>query len=967
MKKKHLPSLLKSFIPILCIIAILGTGFAYAADRRTVKVAFFPMDSYHILGENGSYGGMDVDYLTELSKYSRWKIEYVNCTSWDDALAKLEAHEVDLVGSAQYSAERAEIFDYADLASGYTYGIIATNGNGTIAYEDFDTMADITFGMVKTYVRQEEFFHYLAAHGIDQPKMKLYDSTQLLHAALDAGEVDAMVHTFMEVKTGQRLIGRFAPKPVYYITWKGNDSLLRELNSAIADLKFNQPELETELISEYYESKLDKSVLLTSAEQKYLEQKQTITVGYLNNHYPFSYTDEDTGEFAGLSRILLENTLLWTGVTLEYREFKNHEEAHAALDAGEIDIQAYCIQHHEPHDGNYIKEMTAYVHLPLVIVSDGMHSFDDIKTVATVNAFSYFTDQTVSISPATVIFADNQIECLQMLANGEVDAVLCDGYLAENELRTNLQYQHLKISTVLNIDHSAHMVIHSPEDSKLESILSKTLSTISVKDINDYVFEENTYPLLSINTFIRNNSVPITLILFCLSVVVILVAVHMVHDSRKIQRLMYKEPDMDIWNLNYLFYQGEKLVQAERKDRYAVVCLGVYNLRNYSIIFGWESGQQLLEIIKDVLEKCIDEKKEIYARYHVGRFILLLKWNDWDLFVERLENIQKLAEEFIFSKMENRMQIPMGVYEIPSQTNNLRTAANCASQALELAMKGNVNDKRITAYSDSIEVTMMERHKTETLLEMVDIPKNFTAYYQHKVDIRTGKIVGAEALVRFLDPTADRAVRSPSVFIPYYEQTGRIIELDFFVLESVCKMLRKRLDEGKIIVPISCNFSRLHFTKPNFPEHFEEILQKYQISKELIEVEITETLVTDELQEHTIRDTLFVLKEKGIRLSIDDFGAGYSSLGSFVHVPASTLKLDRSFLLNDENPERQLKIMRGIVRMSEELDAGIVCEGVETEKDLNIMQQIEAYIAQGYYYSKPEPQDRFEANLDAQQ
>ena len=122
----------------------------------------------------------------------------------------------------------------------------------------------------------------------------------------------------------------------------------------------------------------------------------------------------------------------------------------------------------------------------------------------------------------------------------------------------------------------------------------------------------------------------------------------------------------------------------------------------------------------------------------------------------------------------------------------------------------------------------------------------------------------------------------------------------------------------------------------------------------------------EELQEHTIRETLFTLKEKGIRLSIDDFGAGYSSLGSFVHVPASTIKLDRSFLLNDENPERQLKIMRGIVRMSEELDAEIVCEGVETEEDLELMRQIEAYVAQGYYYSRPQPQEEFEAHLDAQ-
>ena len=959
-------TLLRRFVLTLCIMALLGTSFAYAAERRTVKVAFFPMDGYHILGENGSHSGMDVDYLTELSKYARWRIEYVACDSWDDALAKLKAREVDLVGSAQYSEQRAQVYDYADLASGYTYGIIATNADATIAYEDFDAMKDITYGIVKTYVRRAEFLSYLAAHGIDQPKLKEYDSTQLLHEALDNGEVDAMVHTFMEVEEGQRLIGRFAPKPIYYITWKGNDALLSELNSAIADLKFNQPDLETGLFSTYYESKLDKTVLLTAAEQAYLQQKRVIRVGYLDGHYPFSYTDEETGEFAGLSRNLLENSLLWTGVTLEYREYKNHADILDALDVGVIDIQAYCIQSNESHRRVSVKEMTTYAYLPLVVVSDGMHSFDQIETAATILAFSHFANQAATITPAAIVYADSQVECLQMLANGEVDAVLCDGYLAENQLRTDLQYQHLKISTVLNMDHSAHMAIHTEAGSQLENILSKTVSTISIKEINEYVFEENTYPLLSINTFIRNNSVSIILILLCLSVAVILVAVSMVRNSRKIQRLMYKEPDMDIWNLNYFFYKGEKLIQSERRSRYTVVCLSVSNLRNYSIIFGWEAGQQLLELIKDTLEKCIDEKTEICARHQVGRFVLLMNWSDRDQFAERLQNIQKLVEEFVYSRTENRIQIPMGIYEVPPSDNNLRNAANCASQALELAAKGAVNHSQIAAYDESVEISLAQRHQAETLLETVDIPECFVAYYQNKVDIRTGKIVGAEALSRFLDPTADGAVRSPYFFVPYYEQSGRIVELDFFILESACKMLRKRLDEGKTVVPISCNFSRMHFAKPGFPARFEAALGKYQISKELIEVEITETLVMEELQEHAIRSTLLSLKEKGIRLSIDDFGAGYSSLGSFAHVPASTLKLDRSFLLNNENPERQLKIMRGIVRMSEELDANIVCEGVETEADLKIMHQIEAYIAQGYFYSKPAPQDVFEAALDAQ-
>ena len=965
-RKKCRTSLFRNMILTLCVVAFIVAGSAYAREHRTVKVAFFPMDGYHIFGEGGTYGGMDVDYLNLLSRYADWKMEYVVCSSWDDALKKLVDREVDLVGSAQYSESRAEIFDYADLASGYTYGVIATNSDGTIAYEDFDAMTDITFGMVKTYVRRTEFLRYLSDHGIDRPRIKEYETTQDLHDALNRGEVDAMVHTFMEIREGQRLIGRFAPQPIYYITWKGNDAVRRELNSAIADLKFNHPELETELMNEYYESRLNKAVLLTTAEQEYLLRRQELVVGYLDGHYPFSYTHSETGEFAGLSREVLENALLWTGVQLTYRQFATHEEAYAALRAGEIDIQAYCIQTLNNVETDEVRELSAYAHLPLVLVTEGHLSPDKIDTLATVAGFLPMVEQVVDVVPSSVVVADSQQECLDLLARGEVHAVLCDGYLAESQRRTVWQYQNLTISRVLRVDHSAHMVIREGEDVRLEQILAKTVEEIGVKDINQYMMEENTYPLLNLNTFVKNNSAVIVSLLLVLIAVIILVAAYLLSNSRRIQKLMYKDHSMDIWNLNYLYFKGERWIQADRQERYAVVSLNTSKLRSYNIIYGWEAGQQLLEIVKDTIEKCIDERKEIFARNYAGRFVLLMNWTDWDAFMERLEMIQQLVEAIMLSKTETRMLIPMGVYEVPLQEQSLRKAVNCANQAVELALDGDKYYNHIAVYDAQVALMMTERHRREKLLESVEIGDNFVAFYQHKVDIRTDMIVGAEALVRFLDPTANGAIRSPAFFVSYYEQTGRIVEIDFHVMESVCKMLRKRLDEGKKVVPISCNFSRMHFAKSGFVERFETLLDKYQISKELVEVEITETLVMEEFQEKTLKETLEVLKERGIRLSIDDLGAGYSSLGSFVHVPASTIKLDRSFLLNNENPGRQLKIMRGIVRMTEELDAEIVCEGVETQGDLELMKRIEAYVAQGYYYSKPQPQAEFEKQLDAQ-
>ncbi len=141
------------------------------------------------------------------------------------------------------------------------------------------------------------------------------------------------------------------------------------------------------------------------------------------------------------------------------------------------------------------------------------------------------------------------------------------------------------------------------------------------------------------------------------------------------------------------------------------------------------------------------------------------------------------------------------------------------------------------------------------------------------------------------------------------------------------------------------------------------MIARYQVPKELIEVEITETLVVEELAQQRVKETVDILRGNGVRLSIDDFGSGYSSLGVFEQIPASVIKLDRSFLLNNENRIRQVKIMRNIVNLAQELDAQVVCEGVETKEDTELMLEIGAYVAQGYRYCKPVPEDVFENML----
>lgn len=946
------------FLWVLCfILAVFGREI-YAAEDRVVKVAFFPMDGYHIINEDGSYNGMDVAYLNALCEYTDWEIEYVPCDSWEEALQLLSDQKVDLVGSAQYSAERAQIYQYADLASGYTFGVIATNPESTIAYEDFTAMQQITFGMVENYVRKSEFMQYLSDHGIQNPSVIEYPSTAALQDALSEGEIDALVHTFTEVREGQRLIGRFAPKPFYYITYQGNNDVMRELNQATADLKMNRPELETELMNNFYYSRFDKTSLLTTKENEYIAAQKKVVIGYLDGFYPFSY--EEDGEFKGLTRELLEDGICEAGLEPEYRKMQDRMAARTALQNGEIDILAYCADREDVLNEYQLTKACDYANVPLVVVTEKDRNIDEIDTLATVSFLTDKVGEAVQAEDTSVLTYDTQQECIDALKEADVDAVLCDGYLAEYLLRTEFRYENLQIKNVFSSEHKISMAIRE-EDKLLMNIIKKTIPTIDSKRINMYMLKENTYPLVSIINFVQKYSLWIISVLIICIIMVIVVALHMIRDSRKIQKLMYQDAKIDIWNLNYLIYWGEHKLLPERKMRYAVAYLNLDQFRRYNIIYGWNAGEHLLEGMAEILVKNTDTKTEICARDQGDRFVMLLSYTDKDAFMERVQTIKGDVEKWIVADTDNHMMLKIGVYYMPEDSSDLRLAVDYANQALEFS--GSNNDNEIKTYNEGLESLIKERHEREKLLDSVDINKDFVAYYQPKVDIRNGKIVGAEALVRFLDPTAGGAVRAPGFFVPYYEQIGRITEIDFFVFESVCKMLRRRLDASLPVVTISCNFSRMHFIKPGFPEHFVEILDRYQISKDLIEIEITETLIVEELQQQMVKQTLDVLKEKGIRLSIDDFGAGYSSLGIFEQIPASVIKLDRSFLLNQEDHNRQVKIMRGIVKLGEELEAQIVCEGVETEKDVVLMKEIGANVAQGYFYSKPVPEAVFEEKL----
>ena len=238
--------------------------------------------------------------------------------------------------------------------------------------------------------------------------------------------------------------------------------------------------------------------------------------------------------------------------------------------------------------------------------------------------------------------------------------------------------------------------------------------------------------------------------------------------------------------------------------------------------------------------------------------------------------------------------------------------------------------------------------------------QEFKVYYQPKVDVTTGAISGAEALCRWL---RDGKIVPPMEFIPILEQKTDICKLDFYMLDHVCADIRRWLDEGRNVVRISVNLSRKHMTDVDLTENILRIVDKHNVPHEYIEIELTETTVDVEFLD--LKRVATDLRQAGIFIAVDDFGMGYSSMNLLREVPWDVLKVDRTFVPENESDKTRLVMFRHVVSLANELGLECIAEGVETQKQVELLRENNCLLAQGYYFDRPLPVEEFESRLEA--
>ncbi len=373
-------------------------------------------------------------------------------------------------------------------------------------------------------------------------------------------------------------------------------------------------------------------------------------------------------------------------------------------------------------------------------------------------------------------------------------------------------------------------------------------------------------------------------------------------------------------------------------------------------VFGMDTGDRVLTNIAEIMNSISSDIEETFvcAKVGVDEFIMFAGNGYLDRDETTRTDDESRLKELMPELGDYELSFRYGRYFIEQGDTDVMGMITKTTMAHRMA-KANIHQKTWN-YDDEYRQTLRENTELNNKRRSAMDKKEFKVFLQPKFSTNDHKLVGAEALVRWIE--ADGTMNYPNDFIPLFEKNGFIVELDSYILENICMTIKAWIDKGYDVKAISVNCSRMNLETPYFVEDIISVVDKYKVPHEYIEFELTES--TTIANEHIIGKLFADLRKHNFKISIDDFGAGHSSLGMLKNLQVDVLKMDRSFFNSPKHTERDNMLIDSIVKMAHNLDMYVVAEGIEHTEQVEFLKKIKCDAIQGYVYAKPMPIDEFE-------
>lgn len=922
-------------VTVVVLLAMIGTTatsvMTVTADdsAQTIKVGYIV--NYGIIQTPMIKGseGYGYEYLYQILEYTEgnYDLEFIQC-DLESAEEMLQSGEIDIFGPVTQTEARQEEYLFTDQSFGTSYVFLSTLTGQEAFFDSYDELDGRTVSIYTNNSNAEYLEAFLDENDLDM-NIEYFSGTDF-SADLTQSEREYYLTDSMITVDGLSDLINLGSYEFYYMFSDSNQALVDDFNQAMEQLSTVDYLFQEKLFLEYYDREISENIYVTEAEQA-LIQDSVYQVGVTNLYGPTAYEDSN-GELTGISVDIVQMIADLGRFSVEFVDLEENPDA-------EVDFSILALDDNARLNAS---ESDIYCDLALMLIDK--ETDDEIETIGTID---YYGIESIILEDhlygRTIVEYANAEELRAGFDAGEVDSMILTTATL-NAIRANIETESW-LSTPIDATLSLTLTFTDSFSNEKISIINKLIAQLDATEIEAIVLqhaalEDST--AVTARAFFEENPMLIFTIVFAF-----MAMVFMLERKRRIALdTMLNVDDLTGLRTQHKFIlDATKTLKEDPRNEYALISVDIDNFKYINEIYGYAVGSSLLKKLGNFIQSQL-VAGALVTRCYADNFLIFAKAENTDArLTDALENTKEIFKIMYADLGETyNFSISIGVYQITDRSLDFSYMIDCCNIARGMG-KGTVGTT-INRFSSRMDQIRSTNNEIVANMEHALRAHEFIMHYQPKVDLATEKITGVEALVRW---QRGGTVVPPNEFIPLFEKNGFIERLDFYVLEQVCQFIADNPLEN--LPRISVNISGITIMQPDVVKNILDVLEHTGVSATMIDIEITETAFVEQFDR--AKDSIALLRELGCTISMDDFGAGISSLNRLREISVDIIKIDREFIINSLSDEKGSTIIRNILKMAKSLHLETVAEGVETPAQCAFLKQLGCDVAQGYYYFRP--------------
>ncbi len=933
----------KIILLIGIILIFFSPFFSFAEAKRVVTIGYQEGTGMIDNLNNTGKEGIGFEILKKIESESDLSFEFVKYET--GIFEALDNNDVDIVGLYFKTPELENDFIFMDVPLGASILSLATKGYRDKYYDDPQSIAGKVVATYPSNPSNALLDEYLVKNGISVSYL-----LGEMHTYLNLDADYYLIHTSNLPENDFYTALNLASMGSFLVSNEKNTQLMQEISDVFKRIEIKEGFFHGELLAKYNKNSLKLSHReLTRAEVELL-QKAPLKVGYVESHRPFTFTNEE-GQADGAIVSIMNELANKYSFEVEYFPYElggaleDHENSDVLISL--LGNTEHELEHYVPTESFYEAALVAITPTPVDDFSQ--NPFDVVSENSSIGITKYlYTDFSLfmnAFDTKNIVLFNSIDELLDSYKAGKVDMAVYTPYnstYADAYLAKNKKYF---FGTDFTLEFRFSISKNLPNE--YVSIFNVMFDNLTPREYEDSITRYATthYPKKTFFESIVENW-PYVLIFLMLLAISILVYRNKLHEQKKTSLLdAYRTDDLTgLMSISYCYEKFQEVLLQIKPNEYEFISFDIDYFRTINSYYSMGQGTMIITTIAKELRKAFQGTDVLYARKTAEQFFILRKIGEGgslqDIYYYHiLPGIRSVIGD------KYKVSLSFGSVIIDDCKESFSDIISYADYA-RVSGKSN-HETTFIAFDKGMRDKFKSKLYITFRMEQAIKNKEFQVVYQPKVDFKTLKIVGAEALVRWQSLTGD--VIYPNDFIEIFERNGFIATLDMYVFREVCAFIKN--NSAKVALPIiSVNLSAVSVLDNSLLLQLLTILEEYGVKSKQIDLEITETAILG--AEDTFLSKIRQLKKAGFIVSIDDFGSGVSSLNRLCSIEADVLKMDKAFFDDNGNAKTTI-IVDEVITLSKRLDMKIVAEGVETYEQAVWLQGLNCDTAQGYYFSKP--------------